>query len=85
MIGKNKLFNEMMIMHFVLDQQAKFNIYSDSLFEQQSWVIRHLAPTRTHYSDSEPTSFCSLASNVEIGVRLNQRLKLIFDASLNLC
>ena len=41
---------------FVLDQHAELDFYSASSLKQQS-VDRHVAPTRTHYSDSEPTSF----------------------------
>ena len=41
---------------FVLDQHAELDFYSASSLKQQS-VDRHVAPTRTHYPDSEPTSF----------------------------
>ena len=41
---------------FVLDQHAELDFYSASSLKQQS-VDRHVAPTRTHYPDFEPTSF----------------------------
>ena len=40
---------------FVLDQHAELDIYSASSLKQQSAG----RSTRTHYSDSEPTSLCS--------------------------
>jgi len=43
---------------FVLDQHALLDLHSASSLKQQSLGI-HDASTRTHYSDSEPTSLCS--------------------------
>ena len=43
---------------FVLDQHALLYLHSTSSLKQQSLGI-HVTSTRTHYSDSEPTSLCS--------------------------
>ena len=44
---------------FVLDQHAEMDLYSASSLKQQSVGGRQCRSTRTHYSDSEPTSLCS--------------------------
>ena len=54
-----RYYNDDNDVHFVLDQHADLDINSASSLTQQS-VVRHVGrSTRTHYSDSEPTSLCS--------------------------
>ena len=45
---------------FVLDQHAELDVYSASSLKQQS-AGKSCRSTRTHYSDSEPTSLCSFS------------------------
>jgi hypothetical protein len=58
--GENKLiFNEMVMMSACTrtTRLAGFFIYSTSSLKQQS-ADRHVAPTRIHYPEFEPTSHC---------------------------
>ena len=48
---------------FIQDQHAEFNFYCASSLKQQSAGI-HVAPHWTHYPDSEPTSLCREATNI---------------------
>ena len=71
-------FNEMMMMSgicFVLDQHAEVDFYSARSLKQQSAGRRQCRSTRSHYSDSEPTSLCSYSIMLS-GEALNTNFKV---------